>query len=109
MKEYIDWKKTAQNLKLLRNDNLNLRKYVCRALKFDAANCSGECEACRFDMDSNISQSELAEVFSVSAGVVANWETGRTIPSLEELLFYAEICKIRLSDVVIFKEEIKIL
>ena len=106
MKGYIDWPKTAQNLKLLRNDNLNLRQYVCHALKFDEANCSGECEKCKFDMDSSISQIELAQVFGVSAGVIANWETGRTTPSFEELIFYSEICGLGLTQVVVFKEKI---
>ena len=108
MRGYIDWLKTAQNLKLLRNDNLCLRQYVCRALKYDAANCSGDCESCRFDMDTSISQNELAQVFGVSAGVIANWETGRTVPSFEDLLFYCEICKLRLSEVVVFKKRINL-
>lgn len=107
MRRYIDWTKTAQNLKLLRNDNINLRKYVCHALKYDEANCSGQCETCKFDMDASISQNELAEVFGVSAGVIANWETGRTLPSIEDLLFYAEICEIGFSEVVVFTKEIK--
>ena len=107
MQKYIDWTKTAQNLKLLRNDNINLRKYVCHALKYDDANCSGACETCKFDMDASISQNELAEVFGVSASVIANWETGRTVPSIEELIFYSEICEIGLSEVVVFTKEIQ--
>lgn len=101
--DFIDWDKTAQNLKLLRGDNLQLRKFVCKALRFEEAECSGECESCKFDMDNSISQTELAEVFGVSAGVIANWETGRTYPDLNDLLFYAYICNIPLSKVVVLK------
>lgn len=106
-KNYIDWNKTAQNLKLLRNDNIDLRRYVCHALKYKEANCSGECDTCKFDMDASISQNELAEVFGVSPGVIANWETGRTSPTLEDLIFYAEISKLGLSQVIVFKKDIE--
>ena len=110
MRNYIDWAKTAQNLKLLRNDNLNLRKFCCQALYYNKANCAGDCAACKFDMDASIglvSQNELADVFGVSPGVVANWETGRTTPDIEDLIFYSKICDLGLSDVIVFKEEIK--
>lgn len=102
---YVDWSKTALNLKLLRNDNLHLRRYVCRELKYNDANCTGECENCKFDMDKSISQSELAQVFGVSSFIIANWETGRTFPSLEDLLFYCEISCTPLSEVVVFKKQ----
>ena len=106
MRNYVDWQKTAQNLKLLRNDNINLRKYSCHTLYYDKANCSGDCHSCKFDMDTSISQTELAEVFGVSPSVIANWETGRTTPSLEDLIFYSKICEIALSSVIVFKEKI---
>lgn len=106
-RNYIDRDKTARNLKLLRNDNLNLRRYVCRELKFDDAHCDGNCELCKFDMDESISQNELAEVFGVSPSVIANWETGRTDPSIEDFIFYAKICDIGLSDVIVFTEKIR--
>ena len=43
--KYIDWDKTATNLRLLRNDNINLRRYVCAQLNLDKGDCSGDCEA----------------------------------------------------------------
>lgn len=101
MKSYIDWDKTAVNLKLLRQDNLELRRYVCRELNYGKADCHGDCPECKYDMDTSISQAELGKVFGVTAGVIANWETARTTPSLDDLMFYSEICKLKLFDVVI--------
>lgn len=106
-RKYIDWEKTAKNLKLLRMDNMNLRRYVCRELKYDSANCSGECDTCKFDMDNRISQSELAEVFNVSESMIVNWENFKSRPSLEDLIFYSELCQIELYDVVVFEKERK--
>ncbi len=106
--KYVDWKNTAQNLKLLRGDNINLRKFVCKELKYREANCSGDCDGCKYDMDSSISQSELAEVFGVSTSVIANWETGRTEPTLDDLLFYCQMCKLKLKEVVVLNEDVKL-
>ena len=61
-RRYIDWENTAKNLKLLRRDNLNLRRYVCSALNYDKGECNGECATCKFDMDQSISQAELEVV-----------------------------------------------
>ena len=102
-RKYINWEKTAKNLKLLRMDNMNLRRYVCRELKYQNANCSGKCETCRFDMDNRISQSELASVFNVSESMIVNWENFKSRPSLEDLIFYSELCRIDLYDVIIFE------
>jgi DNA-binding XRE family transcriptional regulator len=100
----IDWKKTGRNLKLLRQDNLLLRRYVCRTLRMKHGECDGEdCIRCRFEMDPNISQAELAEVFHVSESMLLNWENARSKPSLEDLLFYADICGLTLFDVVVFE------
>lgn len=100
----IDWGKTAKNLQLLRNDNMNLRRYVCYALKYNDAKCNGKCETCKYDMDNSISQSELAKVFNVSSSMVANWENCKSKPSLEDLIFYSEICKVDLYDILVFAE-----
>ena len=56
----IDWEKTGYKLKLLRNDNLNLRRYVCWWLsknQFDDRHLCYDykCEDCLFEMDQNIS------------------------------------------------------
>lgn len=99
---YIDWDKTATNLKLLRNDNINLRRYVCAQLNLDKGNCGGNCETCKYDMDNSISQKELAAVFKVSDSMIINWENGKSRPALEYLIFYSEICKIGLYDVIVF-------
>ena len=101
-REFIDWKKTGQNLKLLRNDNLNLRRYVCFVLKGAKQECDLNCYECKFDMDPSISQKELSQVFNVSESMVANWESCRSIPSLEDLIFYSKICKLDLMDVIVF-------
>ncbi|MCM1043055.1 MAG: helix-turn-helix domain-containing protein [Corallococcus sp.] len=103
----IDWQKTGLKLKLLRCDNLNLRRYVCRQLSLGLKMrhiCKAEnCENCIFEVDNQISQAELAEVMNVSDSIITNWENGRTPPELEDLLFYADICKIDLFDIIVFK------
>lgn len=102
-RKIVDWQKTAKNLKLLRNDNIELRRYVCFVLRTKRNDCEGKtCDTCRFDMDNCISQSELAEVFNVSESMVANWENARSQPSIEDLLFYAQICKLTLDDLLVF-------
>lgn len=88
-RKYIDWANTAKNLKLLRRDNINLRRYVCSQLNYDKGECSGECETCRFDMDESISQLELAKVFNVSESMIVNWENNKSRPQLDDLLFYS--------------------
>lgn len=103
MRKNINWVKTGKNLKLLRCDNLNLRKYICKEIKTEKEVCDGKsCENCRFDMDHSISQAELGKVFGVTESIVANWETGRTIPQIEDMLFYSEICRIPLEEILIF-------
>ncbi|MCM1237743.1 MAG: helix-turn-helix domain-containing protein [Ruminococcus flavefaciens] len=101
-RQYINWEKTAKNLKLLRCHNLNLRRYVCFALNYDKGECDGECETCSLDMDHSISQAELAKVFNVTDCAVANWENQKSRPSLEDLIFYSRLCGIELFDVLVF-------
>ena len=101
----IDWKNTAKNLKLLRLTNTNLRRYVCFALnrekEFDG--CGGkDCMTCKYEMDSSISQSELAQVFGVKESQIANWETGKSHPMLEYLIFYCRLCQIELNELIVF-------
>lgn len=103
-RKYIDWANPAKNLKLLRRDNINLRRYVCSQLNYDKGECSGECETCRFDMDESISQLELAKVFNVSESMIVNWENNKSRPQLDDLLFYSQICGLDLYDVVVFCE-----
>ena len=103
-RKYIDWANTAKNLKLLRRDNINLRRYVCSQLNYDKGECSGECETCRFDMDESISQLELTKVFNVSESMIVNWENNKSRPQLDDLLFYSQICGLDLYDVVVFCE-----
>lgn len=104
-RKYIDWKKTSIRLRMLRLDNRNLRRYVCYTLKSEENNCSAEdCETCTYDMDYSISQKELAAVFNVSENVIVNWESGKTNPPLEDLMFYAQICGISLDQVIVMAE-----
>lgn len=103
-RKYIDWSKTGKNLKLLRDDNVNLRREACRVNNLHKADCSGECESCKYDMDSNISRKELAALFGVSDNVIYSWETGRTPIGLEDLLFYCQIAKVKPEDIIVFTE-----
>ena len=101
-RNFIDWKKTGRNLQLLREDNIELRRSVCSALKHDLGDCSGECGNCRFEMDNHISRKELADVFGVTENVIFNWENGRTAVSIEDMLFYVQISKTELSQIIIY-------
>lgn len=100
----IDWTKTARNLKLLRNHDQNLRRYVCKTLNYDKAQCDGKCDSCKFDMDNSISQRELATAFGLSVGTVVNWENGKSKPYIEALLLYSEVCGIDLNNILIFED-----
>ena len=103
-RKFIDLKKTGRNLQLLREDNVELRRAVCGALKHDKGDCGGECTHCRFEMDNHISRKELSDVFGVTENVIFNWETGRTAVSYEDLLFYAQLSQTELDDIVVFVE-----
>ena len=102
VRKYIDWEKTGWNLKMLRTDNLALRKYVCRELNYDKGECSGDCDTCRYDMDTNISRTELAKIFNVSDSVIFNWENGITPVDLEDMLFYCQLAEVTLDDIVVY-------
>lgn len=104
-RKFIDWKKTGKNLQLLRSDNINLRRCSCRARNFDKADCHGDCESCKYDMDSNISRKELTELFGVSDNVIYSWETGRTPIGLEDMLFYCQIAQVEIEDIIVFMGE----
>ena len=103
-RKFIDWKKTGKVLQLLREDNIELRKAVCGALKHDKDECGGVCAECKYDMDNHISRKELSEVFGVSESVIFNWENGRTNVDYENLLFYAQLAKTDIEKIVIFME-----
>ena len=103
-RKYIDWAKTAKNLKLLRRDNINLRRYVCSQLYYGKRDCVEDCAKCKFDMDHSISQAELAKVFNVSESMVVNWENSKSHPQLDDLIFYSQICEIDLYDVIVFAD-----
>ncbi len=101
-RKYIDWANTAKNLKLLRQDNINLRRYVCSQLYYGQRDCAPDCEECKFDMDHSISQAELAKVFNVSESMVVNWENNKSRPQLDDLVFYSQLCELDLCDVIVF-------
>ncbi|MDE5593459.1 MAG: helix-turn-helix domain-containing protein [Clostridiales bacterium] len=103
-RQFIDRKKTGRKLQMLREDNIELRRQVCGALKHDDYNCLGDCDACEFEMDNHISRKELAEVFGVSESVIFNWENGRTVVDYENLLFYCQLAHVNLNDIVVFTD-----
>ena len=102
-RKYIDWNKTGRNLLLLRSDNLELRKNVCRELNYEKGECSGNCESCKFEMDSSISRAELAKVFNVTESVIFNWEKGKTPVAVDDLLFYCRLAHLTLEEILVFQ------
>lgn len=103
-RKVIDWVRTGKNLELLRNDNIELRRSVCGALRQARGECSGDCAKCKYEMDNNISRKELSEVFGVSDSVIYNWENGKTVVAYDDLLFYAQLAKIDINEIVVFME-----
>ncbi len=101
----IDWEKVGVNLEKLRMDNISLRRYVCRVNHYDEAECSGECESCKYEMDNSISRRELAAAFYTTENVVCNWETARSTIDIESLLFYCDIAGVTLDDILVFQTE----
>lgn len=104
----VDRKKTGRFLQHLRNDNLDLRRYVCREknLKKGAQGCDGEdCEKCQtYNMEASISQAELAEVMGVPTSQIANWENGKSMPDLEFLIFYCRLCNLpKIEDLIVLE------
>ena len=105
-RQFIDWDATGNKLFRLRNDNANLRRYVCSILRGNTDKClneTGDCETCndRY-IDKSISRPELAEVFGVTEAVINNWESGRTEVGIENLLFYCRIAQVTLDDILVF-------
>lgn len=90
-------------MQLIREHNTELRRCVFRELKRENGDCSGDCDNCRLDMDNHISRKELSDVFGVSENVIFNWESGRTVVDYENLLFYAQLSKKELQEIVIFE------
>lgn len=103
-RKFINWKKTGKVLQLLREDNIELRRAVCGALKHDKGDCGGVCSTCKYELDNHISRKELSEVFGVSESIIFNWENGRTAVDYENLLFYAQLTKLKLDEIVIFMD-----
>ena len=101
-RKFIDWEKTGKKLQFLREHNIELRRCVCNALKHDKGDCSAACSECEFEMDNHISRKELSDVFGVTENVIFNWEKGRTSVDYENLLFYAQLTKLDIDDIVIF-------
>ena len=111
----IDWIRTGEKLADLRMNNLNLRRYVCYFNKkrnehnLDDLSyrpkytCFSEykCEECTKEMDKLISVQELANVFGKTRDVINNWETGRTMPDIEDLLLYSKITGLSIEDILI--------
>lgn len=99
----IDWRRTGIRLKNLRDHHPTLQRYTCYINHAAEGNCSGECETCEFDLDRNVSRAELARVLATTESVIANWESGRTSPELEDLLYYTALCGIALEDILVFE------
>lgn len=97
----VDWDATAKNLAYLRTSNDNLKRNVCRILNKD---CAGSCLKCspinRINM--RVEQKELGEVFFTGSTTIANWENGRSKPSIEQILYYKELCETELDQILIF-------
>ena len=109
----IDWDKTKDSLAYLRTNDKNLIKYVCyyNKVNIDDINLrekntcfnNYDCNNCN-NVDKAISRSELAKAMGVTDDVIYNWETGKTIPDIEDLLLYSKICNKKLEDILVYKE-----
>ena len=100
----IDWKKTGIRLKNLRDHNPKLQRDTCWFHRERDGGCALACESCEFGMDRNVSRAELAAVLQTSESVIANWEGGRTVPEIEDILLIAEICEIAPEDILVLEK-----
>ncbi len=96
----IDWESVSLKLYELRVHNLNLRRYVCFYTRNHGDCHSLNCLDCKKNMDRAISQSELGEALGWGLSSIQNWETGRSKPSIEVLIYYAQICQISLEEIL---------
>lgn len=104
----VDWKKTGKILSDLRRWDPNLRRYACEKLnarrhKNGEEACDGTlCDKCQsYNMEAIVSQEELGHIFEVSKSVIVNWESGRTQPRIEDLLYYEKISKKELKELLV--------
>ena len=105
----VDRDATGERLQRLRKYNLHLHRYVCHELHplkkkqiCDGTDCE-RCEADNFE-EEDINQCDLAKVMGVATSQIANWENGKSIPSLENLIFYCRICKIdKIEDLIVLR------
>lgn len=99
----VDWTTTGRKLCDLRLHDYKFRKAVCSILRNDGA-CCRDCSTCdKLSMDHHVTQDELAKVMNVSSSVVHNWESGRSEPHLEYLLWYSELAGCNIYDLLIFE------
>lgn len=107
--EVVDRRATGEKLQRLRKYDLNLHRYVCHELHSPTSTyCSGtdcdQCEANDFE-EEDINQPDLARVMNVATSQIANWENGKSIPSLENLIFYCRICNIeKIEDLIVLEK-----
>ena len=108
IRKFVDWQATGNKLYRLRSDNEHLRRFVCSALRKGSDKCNNvrdDCDNCTNEhMDKNISRMELAEVFGVTDSVINNWESGRTEVGIEDLLFYCQIARVTLDDILVYRK-----
>jgi DNA-binding transcriptional regulator YiaG len=101
-RKFINWKKTGKVLELLRGGNVNLRNQTCKVVNDAKSRCNGDCESCKYKLENNISRSELAKVFHVSESVIFNWENGKTPVSVDDILYYCQLAKVKLCDILVY-------
>ncbi|MGN0789252.1 MAG: helix-turn-helix domain-containing protein [Christensenellales bacterium] len=103
IRKYVDWTETGKKLEFNRNNNLQLKRYVCFCIKkIKQQNCPDICEECTYEMDKQISRNELGQVFGVTENVIQNWESGQTPVPFENLLLYQDICGLPIEQLVCF-------
>ena len=106
----VDRRATGERLQRLRKYNIYLHRYVCHELHLHRSKkfCDGvDCDLCEAEdfEEEDISQPELGKIMGVSGSQVANWETGRTLPDIEFLIFYCRLCRIdKLEDLLVFEK-----
>jgi putative transcriptional regulator len=54
---------------------------------------------------SGLSRVEICEVFGISQNTLSNWCTGKTYPSIPQLLKLAKLLNVRLDDLYKLREE----
>lgn len=102
----VDWGATSKKLTDLRENNLKLREKVCQNLDIKKKKGCQEacCKTCSKSSSCALVQDALSKLFKVSKKTIKKWEENKSKPTLDQLMYYSELCQLEIFDVVILNQ-----